>query len=104
MDFVSYTVNLVQSTNPDEQLTGARVPLLLLQSRFELKTLRTISTKQGVAEMLIEMLTWKSPHEKEIRMAAADIVSKLVRSEPNGIWVRAVTRSMDSVASLLYDR
>lgn len=103
MDFVSYTLNLVQSINTDEQLTGARVLLLLLQSRFELKTLRTISTKQGVAEMLIEMLTWKSPHEKEIRVAAANIVSKLVRSEPNGIWVRAVTRSMDSVASLLYD-
>lgn len=104
MDFVSYTLNLAQSTNDDEQLTGVLVLSSLLQNnRFASKTLRAISAKPGVVKILIEMLTWKSPQEENIRAAAAKIVSNLVQKDPNGIWMRAVTKSMDSVASLLYD-
>jgi hypothetical protein len=91
MDFVTYSVELVQSSGLESchgELTGTRVLSALVNSdRFAEETLRAIGTMSDVVEKLIEMLNWKNHHEQEIRRAAAEIITKLVRKNRNCIRV-----------------
>nr|ABK25048.1 unknown [Picea sitchensis] len=104
MDFVTYSVELVQSSGGHGELTGTRVLSALVNSdRFAEETLRAIGTMSDVVEKLIEMLNWKNHHEQEIRRAAAEIITKLVRKNRNCIRVAAIAGSLESIASLLYD-
>jgi len=104
MEFVSYSMDLLQSCGGDRQVTGARVlSALANKDQFAEQTLRAIGTMRDVVERLIEILNWKNHHEQEIRRAAADIISKLVKKNQNRIRVTAIAGSMESIASLLYD-
>jgi len=58
---------------------------------------------RDVVERLIEILNWRNHQEQEIRRAAAEIISKLVKKNQNRIRVTAIAGSMESIASLLYD-
>ncbi len=86
------------------QLTGARVlSVLANKDQFAEETLRAIGTMRDVVERLIEILNWRNHQEQEIRRAAAEIISKLVKKNQNRIRVTAIAGSMESIASLLYD-
>eukprot|EP00253_Pinus_taeda_P017534 PITA_17534 len=103
MEFVSYSVELLQSSSADGQLTGARVLSALARNeQFAERTLRAIGTMKDVVERLIDMLNFKNVDEKEIRKAAAEIISKLVENKRHCVWVTAITGLMESVATLLY--
>eukprot|EP00253_Pinus_taeda_P013374 PITA_13374 len=103
MEFVSYSVELLQSRSADGQLTGARVLSALARNeQFAERTLRAIGTMKDGVERLIDMLNFKNVDEKEIRKAAAEIISKLVENKRHCIRVTAITGSMESVATLLY--
>eukprot|EP00253_Pinus_taeda_P007039 PITA_07039 len=104
MDFVTYSVELLQSEGGHGQRTGTRILRALVYSdRFSEETLRAIGTMSDVVERLIEMLNWSNHHEQEIRRAAAEIITNLVRTNRNCIRVAAIAGSMESIASLLYD-
>eukprot|EP00253_Pinus_taeda_P016435 PITA_16435 len=105
MEFVSYSMDLLQSGGiSDRQLTGARVlSALVNKDEFAEDTLRAIISMRDVVERLIEMLNWKNHQEQEIRRAAAEIISKLVKKDRNRVRVTAIAGSMESIASLLYD-
>jgi hypothetical protein len=104
MDFVTYSVELVQSNGAHGQRTGTRILSVLVNSdRFSEETLRAIGTMSDVVERLIEMLNWNNHHEQEIRREAAVIITKLVRTNRNCIRVAAIAGSLESIASLLYD-
>jgi hypothetical protein len=103
MEFVSHSVELLQSSSVDGQLTGARVLSKLASNKqFAEKTLRAIGTMRDVVERLIDMLNFKNDHEQEIRKAAAQIISKLVENKRDCIRVTAIAGLMESIASLLY--
>eukprot|EP00253_Pinus_taeda_P035779 PITA_35779 len=103
MEFVSYSVELLQSSSADGQLTGARVLSALARNeQFAERTLRAIGTMKDVVERLIDMLNFKNVDEKEIRKAAAEIISKLVENKRHCVRVTAITGLMESVATLLY--
>eukprot|EP00253_Pinus_taeda_P002544 PITA_02544 len=106
MEFVSYSMELLQSGGiSDRQLTGARVlSALVNKDEFAEDTLRAIISIRDVVERLIEMLNWKNHQEQEFRRAAAEIISKLVKKDRNHVRVTAIAGSMESIASLLYDR
>lgn len=104
MEFVSYSMELLQSSAVDLQLTGARVlSVLANKDQFAEETLQAIGTTRDVVARLIEILNWRNHHEQEIRRAAAEIMSKLVKKNQNRIRVTAIAGSMESIASLLYD-
>lgn len=103
---VSYSVELLQSSNGDEQLKGARLLSGLVEENPRaLERLRSIGTIRSVMEMLIDMLNWDSNEfpDKGIREAAAEIISNLVGIGRNGTLVMAAPNSMESIASLLDD-
>jgi hypothetical protein len=91
MDFVTYSVELVQSSGTrvlSGELAETRVLFVLVNSdRFAEETLRAIETMSSVVEKLIEMLNWKNHHEQEIQRAAAKITTKLARKNRNCICV-----------------
>lgn len=69
MEFVSYSVELLLSSDPEEQLAGARVLSTLLKNNLiALDTLRAIGTTSGVVEKLIEMLHWEKFHEQKFQI------------------------------------
>eukprot|EP01018_Ginkgo_biloba_P010947 Gb_17549 [translate_table: standard] len=104
MDLVSFVICLLQSSVSHEQLTGARMLSAFVNNdRFAEDTLRKIGTMENVVERLLEMLNWKNHHEQEIRKAAAEIISKLVRKNRNCLRVAGIAGSLESIASLLYD-
>ena len=91
MDFVTYSVELVQSSGTrvlSGEMTGTQVLSGLVNNdRFAEETLRAIGTMSDVVEKLIKMLNWKNHHEQEIRRAAAEIITKLARKNRNCIRV-----------------
>lgn len=105
MDFVSYSVELLQSIHHFDQLTGARLLSVFVKSnRLPSEKLRVIGTTPGVLNMLIEMLNWEEPREQEIREVAGEIIYKLVEIPRNRIRVMVLPESMESITSFLYDR
>lgn len=84
MDLVEYSVSFLQSDVTDEQLGGLRVFVVFVsREEYADNTLRSIYTMQNVVERLIEMITWKNPHEYEIRKVAAELLCKLVKYNRN---------------------
>jgi len=104
MDFVSYSVELLQSIDDNEQLTGARLLSVLVKSdRLTSEKLRVIGTTPGLLARLIGLLNWEKPQKREIRRVAGEIICKLVEIPRNRIRVMAIPESMESITSLLYD-
>eukprot|EP01018_Ginkgo_biloba_P010956 Gb_30572 [translate_table: standard] len=102
MDLVSYSNELLQSSGSHGQLSGARLLSAFVRSdRFGEETIRKVGTMQDVVERLIEMLNWKNCHEQEIRRAAAEIISKLVKKNRNCLRIAGIAGSLDSISSLL---
>ncbi|KAG0550382.1 hypothetical protein BDA96_01G333200 [Sorghum bicolor] len=104
MDLVSYADELLTAgTHYDEQRLGASILAALVESdRFAGATLRKIGTSGPTIERLIEMLSWKSASEKDVRRSAAVVVLMLTGRKLNALRVAGIPGAMESVASLLY--
>ncbi|RZS16188.1 hypothetical protein BHM03_00048142 [Ensete ventricosum] len=103
MNLVTFAKELLVSELRDEQLIGVRVlHKLATIDRFSLDTLRKIGSSSRTIERLVEMLNWKNTgEEEEIRMRAAEIVSKLAEKRRNVLRVAAIPGAMEALSSLL---
>lgn len=103
MDMVSFAMELLDSTSPDEQLIGARIlRKFAINPRFSEDTLQKIGINLSVMERLVEMLNWKDPGEEEIRYSAAEILSKLAGKKQNSLRIAGIAGAMESISSLLH--
>ncbi|CAJ1941208.1 unnamed protein product [Sphenostylis stenocarpa] len=102
MDMVSFSMDLLVSNSPDEQLIGARIlRQFSISERFSDDTLQKIGIDISVAERLVEMLNWTDPKEEEIRFSAAEILSKLAGKKQNSLRIAGIPGAMESISSLL---
>ncbi|KAL3727407.1 hypothetical protein ACJRO7_032176 [Eucalyptus globulus] len=102
MDMVTFAMDLLSSNWLDEQLIGARIlHQFSMKERFSNDTLQKIGTTLPVIERLVEILNWKDPREEEIRLAAAEIVSKLAGKKQNSLRVTGIPGAVESISSLL---
>lgn len=102
MDMVSFAMELLSSSSPDEQLIGAQILRKFATSpRFCDDTLQKIGTNIIVMERLVEMLNWKDIQEEELRLSAAEIISKLTGKKQNSLRIAGIPGAMESISSLL---
>ncbi|MBA0664617.1 hypothetical protein Goklo_004585 [Gossypium klotzschianum] len=102
MDMVTFAIDLLASSSPDEQLIGARIlRQFAISARYSDDTLQKIGVNLSVVERLVEMLNWKDPQEEEIRRSAAEILSKLAGKRQNCLRVAGIPGAMESISSLL---
>ncbi|XP_048133838.1 uncharacterized protein LOC125314779 [Rhodamnia argentea] len=102
MDMVTFAMDLLCSNSPDEQLMGARtLHRFSTKEQFSDDTLQKIGTSLPVIERLVDILNWKDPQEEEIRLLAAEIVSKLAGKKQNSLRVTGIPGAMESILSLL---
>lgn len=102
MDMVSFGMELLASNSCDEQLIGARILRKFATSaRFSGDTLQKIGTNLSVMERLVDMLNWKNQEDEEIRLSAAEILSKLAGKKQNALRVAGIPGAMESISSLL---
>ncbi|XP_012573488.1 uncharacterized protein [Cicer arietinum] len=103
MDLVSFAMDLLASNSPDEQLIGARIlRKFSVSERFSEDTLQKIGTSISVVERLIEMLNWTDHKEVDIRLSAANILSKLAGMKQNSLRIAGIPGAMESISSLLH--
>ncbi|XP_057546582.1 uncharacterized protein LOC130825397 [Amaranthus tricolor] len=103
MDMVSFSMELLGSNSPDEQLMGVRIlKSFATNNRFSDDTLQKLGMTFSAVERLVEMLNWKHPQEEEIRRAAAEILSQLAGKKQNSLRVAGIPGAMESISSLLY--
>ncbi|KGN57035.1 uncharacterized protein LOC101204674 [Cucumis sativus] len=104
MDMISFAMELLDSSFPDEQLIGVRIlRQFSMNQRFSNDTLEKIGVNLAVIERLVEMLNWKDPQEEEIRLSAAEILSKLAGKKQNSLRVAGIPGAMESISSLLHN-
>ncbi|CAM8927045.1 unnamed protein product [Rhodiola kirilowii] len=102
MDMISFSVELLKSNSPNEQLIGARLLRCLSTSdTFAAMTLRKIGVDICVIERLVEMLNWRNPSEQEIRQSAAEILVQVASQQQNSSRIAEIPGAVESVASLL---
>ncbi|XP_059311907.1 uncharacterized protein LOC132063403 [Lycium ferocissimum] len=102
MDMVSFSMELLASSSPDEQLIGAQILRKFATSpRFCDDTLQKIGTNIIVMERLVEMLNWKDIQEEELRLSAAEVISNLTGKKQNSLRVAGIPGAMESISSLL---
>ncbi|KNA08539.1 hypothetical protein SOVF_161740, partial [Spinacia oleracea] len=103
MDMVSFSMELLASNSPEEQLMGARILRSFAgNKRFSDDTLQKIGITSSAVERLVEMLNWKDCEEEEIRQSAAEILSKLAGEKQNSLRVAGIPGALESISSLLY--
>nr|XP_023906800.1 uncharacterized protein LOC112018500 [Quercus suber]POF18181.1 hypothetical protein CFP56_76114 [Quercus suber] len=102
MDMVTFAMDLLDSTSPDEQLIGVRIlRQFAMHERFSSDTLQKIGINISVIDRLVEMLNWTDPQDEEIRRSAAEILSKLAGKKQNSLRVAGIPGAMESISSLL---
>lgn len=102
MDMVSFAMDLLASNSPDEKLIGARILRQFANSeRFSDDTLQKIGISISLVERLVEMLNWTDHKEEEIRLSAAEILSKLAGKKQNSLRIAGIPGAMESISSLL---
>ncbi|KAL9685005.1 hypothetical protein QQ045_022451 [Rhodiola kirilowii] len=102
MDMISFSVELLTSNSPNEQLIGARLLRRLSTNvTFAAVTLRKIGVDICVIERLVEMLNWRNPSEQEIRQSAAEILVQVASQQQNSLRIAQIPGAVESVASLL---
>ncbi|POO02308.1 Coatomer beta subunit [Trema orientale] len=102
MDMVTFAMDLLASSSPDEQLIGARIlRQFSLNLRYSDDTLQKIGLNFQVIEKLVEMLNWSDQQEEETRKYAAEILSKLAGKRQNSLRVAGIPGAMESISSLL---
>ncbi|KAK7363680.1 hypothetical protein VNO77_05831 [Canavalia gladiata] len=102
MDMVSFSMDLLASNSSDEQLIGAIIlRQFSISERFSDDTLQKIGIAISVVERLVEMLNWTDPNEEEIRLSAAEILSKLAGKKQNSLRIAGIPGAVESISSLL---
>jgi hypothetical protein len=103
MDLVTFAEDLILSDFLDEQIIGVRILQQFANSeRSASDTLRKVGTTPRSIDRLVEMLNWKRTEEDEVRLCAAEIVSKLASKRQNALRVSGIPGAIESVTSLLY--
>ncbi|KAJ7531045.1 hypothetical protein O6H91_14G030300 [Diphasiastrum complanatum] len=104
MDLVQHAITKIQSSIGVEQLGGVRMLCAFVTKDISAEhTLRRIGTTLGAVDRLMEMLTWKSKHERQVRTAAAFIITRLVRNQNNCYRVVSMPGGLDAIVSLLIE-
>ncbi|KAK7292362.1 hypothetical protein RIF29_08140 [Crotalaria pallida] len=102
MDMVTFAMDLLASSSSDEQLIGARIlRQFSSRERFSDDTLQKIGITISMVERLVEMLNWTEQREEEIRLSAAEILSKLASKKHNSLRIAGIPGAMESISSLL---
>ncbi|KAG4378321.1 hypothetical protein GLYMA_17G019000v4 [Glycine max] len=102
MDMVGFSMDLLASNSPDEQLIGARIlRQFSISERFCDDTLQKIGIDISMVERLVEMLNWTDFKDEEIRLSAAEILSKLAGKKQNSLRIAGIPGAMESISSLL---
>ncbi|CAL0301195.1 unnamed protein product [Lupinus luteus] len=102
MDMDSFAMDLLASNSTDEQVIGARIlRQFAVSQRFSDDTLQKIGISIFVIERLVEMLNWTDYKEEELRLSAAEILSKLAGKKQNSLRIAGIPGSMESISSLL---
>ncbi|KAG8370126.1 hypothetical protein BUALT_Bualt14G0085000 [Buddleja alternifolia] len=103
MDMVSFSMELLDSNSPDEQLIGVRILRKFATSpRFSEDTLQKIGINLSVMERLVEMLNWKDAEEEEIRYSSAEILAKIAGKKQNSLRIAGIPGAMESISCLLH--
>ncbi|CAJ1962355.1 unnamed protein product [Sphenostylis stenocarpa] len=102
MDIVCFSMDLLASNSPDEQLIGTRIlRQFAVSERFSDDTLQKLGISISVVERLVEMLNWTDHKEEEIRLSAAEILSALAGKKQNSLRIAGIPGAMESISSLL---
>ncbi|WVZ57031.1 hypothetical protein U9M48_007475 [Paspalum notatum var. saurae] len=105
MDLVTFAEELILSDFLDEQLIGVSILEQFATNKRsqqgDTDTLRKVGTSPRSVERLVEMLNWKRPDEKEVRLSAALVVSKLAGKSQNVLRLSGIPGAIESVMSLL---
>ncbi|KAJ3687567.1 hypothetical protein LUZ61_016731 [Rhynchospora tenuis] len=103
-DLVSYAEKLLDSGDPDKHLMGAQILMrFVTHDQFTSDTMRKIETSGKTMERLVEMLSWKNETDVEIRMLAAQIVSRISGKRKGSIRIARIPGSLEAIASLLHN-
>ena len=103
MDLISFAEELVCSTSDNEQLMGARIIQNFVRNeRFSFETLKKVGRSEKLMKRFLEMLNWRNTREKEIRVLAAEIISKLAGKKHDSLNIYMISGAMESIASLLF--
>ncbi|CAH2079207.1 unnamed protein product [Thlaspi arvense] len=102
MDMVDFTMELLLSNSPDEQLIGAEI-LCRFSSHenYSVDTLQKIGTNLEITERLVEMLNWRNKNQEVMRMSSAEILSRLASKKQNSLRVAAIPGAIESISSIL---
>ncbi|XAR54614.1 hypothetical protein NMG60_11029832 [Bertholletia excelsa] len=104
MDMVSFAMDLLASSSPDEQLIGVGIlQKFATNKQFSDDTLQKLGITMSAMERLVEMLNWKNPQQEEIRKSAAEILSKLAGKKQNSLRVAGIPGAVESISSLLHN-
>ncbi|KAJ4786359.1 ARM repeat superfamily protein [Rhynchospora pubera] len=103
-DLVSYAEKLLDSGEPDKHLMGAKILMrFVTHDQFASDTMRKIGTSGKTMERLVEMLSWKNGTDVEIRMLAAQILSRISGKRKGSICIARIPGSLEAIASLLHN-
>ncbi|XP_010532692.1 PREDICTED: uncharacterized protein LOC104808657 [Tarenaya hassleriana] len=102
MDMVSFAMELLESNSPDEQLIGAEILCRFSKNEdYASDTLQKIGMNSETIERLLEILNWKNPQQEDIRLLAAEILSRLASKKKNCLRVAGIPGAIESISSLL---
>ncbi|XP_010445447.1 PREDICTED: uncharacterized protein LOC104728117 [Camelina sativa] len=102
MDMVIFAMELLLTNSPDEQLTGVQI-LCRFSTHidYSVDTLQKIGTNLEIIERLVEMLNWRNKNQEDVRMSAAEILSRLASKKQNSLRVAGLPGAIESISSLL---
>ncbi|EOA18020.1 hypothetical protein CARUB_v10006460mg [Capsella rubella] len=102
MDMVIFAMELMVTNSPDEQLTGVQILCTFSTHQdYSVDTLQKIGTNLEIIERLVEMLNWRNKNQEDVRMSAAEILSRLASKKQNSLRVAGIPGAIESISSLL---
>ncbi|CAH8276731.1 unnamed protein product [Arabidopsis lyrata] len=102
MDMVIFAMELLVTNSLDEQLIGAEIlSIFSTHDDYSVDTLQKIGTNLAIIERLVEMLNWRNKNQEDVRMSAAEILSRLASKKQNSLRVAGIPGAIESISSLL---
>ncbi|AEE83409.1 ARM repeat superfamily protein [Arabidopsis thaliana] len=102
MDMVIFAMELLVANSLDEQLIGAEIlSIFSTHDDYSVDTLQKIGTNLAIIERLVEMLNWRDKNQEDVRMSAAEILSRLASKKQNSLRVAGIPGAIESISSLL---
>lgn len=102
MDMVIFAMELLVTNSLDEQFIGAEIlSIFSTHKDYSVDTLQKIGTNLAIIERLVEMLNWRNKNQEDVRMSAAEILSRLASKKQNSLRVAGIPGAIESISSLL---